>query len=126
EIAEELGFRALVALPLETPTGVLGAVTFYFAAPTSLSADTRGLLRLVAAQMAAIAEKARLIQYLQRATARLTESNVQLERQYNVVSEPRRVNDQFLANISHELRTPLTAVIGYISLMQEGVVGEVT
>ena len=30
------------------------------------------------------------------------------------------MKDEFLANISHELRTPLTAVMGYISLMQEG------
>ena len=94
EIAEELGFRALVALPLETPTGVLGAVTFYFAAPNSLSPETRGLVRMVADQMAAIAEKARLIQDLQRANARLTESNVQLERQYNDVIEARRVSPE--------------------------------
>jgi GAF domain-containing protein len=30
EVATELGFRALVALPLQTPARVLGAVTFYF------------------------------------------------------------------------------------------------
>ena len=32
EVAHELGFRAIVALPLQTGDGVLGAVTFYFEA----------------------------------------------------------------------------------------------
>jgi signal transduction histidine kinase len=76
--------------------------------------------------MAATAEKAALIEDLRRANIALTESNAALERQYTEVVESRRVKDEFLSNISHELRTPLTAVIGYISLMQEGLGGPIT
>jgi len=36
------------------------------------------------------------------------------------------LKDEFLANISHELRTPLTAVLGYISILQEGISGPLT
>ena len=32
---------------------------------------------------------------------------------------------RFIANISHELRTPLTAIIGFTSLLTEGVYGEI-
>jgi signal transduction histidine kinase len=53
-------------------------------------------------------------------------SNNKLERQYAEIIEARRVKDEFLANVSHELRTPLTAVIGYISIMQDGLAGPVT
>lgn len=126
EVASELGFRSLVALPLQTGQAVLGTVTFYFSAPHFITTDTRGLLRMVADQMAATAEKARLIEELRRTNAALVESNAELERQYIDLLEARRIKDEFLSNISHELRTPLTAVIGYISLMQEGVAGPLT
>jgi signal transduction histidine kinase len=125
EVASELGFRSFVALPLQTPKAVLGTVTFYFASANAVVPENRQLMRLVADQMAATAEKARLIDDLQHANVALLESNAALERQYADALEARRVKDEFLANISHELRTPLTAVMGYISLMHEGLAGPI-
>ena len=126
EVASELGFKSLVALPLQTATGVLGAVTFYFAASGALSSEARGLLRLVADQLAATAEKARLIEDLTRANAALKSGNAELGKQYAAAVESRRLQDEFLSNLSHELRTPLTAVLGYLSLMEEGLGGPIT
>jgi signal transduction histidine kinase len=126
EVAHELGFRAIVALPLQTGDGVLGAVAFYFEAAGAISAETRSLLRMVADQMAATAQKARLIEDLRRANGALLETNAELERQYVALLDARRVKDEFLQNISHELRTPLTAVMGYLALMEEGLAGPVT
>jgi signal transduction histidine kinase len=125
DAAKELGFRSFVALPLQTPRAVLGTVTFYFSSPNAVSRDTRHLVRMVADQMAATAEKARLIQDLKRTNAALTATNAQLEQQFADALESRRVKDQFLQNISHELRTPLTAVMGYTALLEEEVAGPV-
>jgi signal transduction histidine kinase len=125
EVARELGFKSFVALPLGTTTEVLGTVTFYFASRRAVGVDTQSLMRLVADQMAATAEKSRLIESLRSANTALSLSNITLERQYTEALEARRVKDEFLANISHELRTPLTAVMGYVSLLQEGIPGPV-
>jgi signal transduction histidine kinase len=126
EVAGELGFKSLVALPLQTGNGVLGAVTFYFAATGGHTVETRGLLRIVADQMAATAEKSSLIDEMRRTNNALLEANEELERQYVEVLEAKRVKDEFLANISHELRTPLTAVLGYLSILQEELSGPLT
>jgi signal transduction histidine kinase len=126
DVAAEMGFRAIIALPLQTRTGVLGAVTFYFSETEGFDRVERGLLRIVSDQMAATAEKASLIEELRRANAALVESNAELERQYVAALEARRLKDEFLANISHELRTPLTAVLGYTYLIQEGLAGPLT
>jgi signal transduction histidine kinase len=125
DVARELGFKSLVAVPLQTGETVLGAIAFYFANAGTSSAEARHLMQMVADQMAATAEKAKLIDDLRIANSALATSNAELERQYLALLDARRVKDEFLANISHELRTPLTAVIGYVSLMQEGVAGPI-
>jgi len=126
EVANELGFRSLVALPLQCGDDILGTVTFYFAASGAVTSEARGLLRLVADQMAATAEKAKLIDDTQRANAALRTMNEELDRQNRALVDARRVQDEFLANVSHELRTPLTAVMGYIALIEEGITGPIT
>ena len=126
EVARELEFRAIVALPLQTARRVLGTVTFYFSDPGGFTPEKRGLLRIVADQMAATAEKAGLIDEMRRTNAALVEANAELERQYVAVVEARRVKDEFLANVSYELRTPLTAVMGYLSILSEEISGPLT
>ena len=126
DVARELGFRAIVALPLQAAGRVLGTVAFYFDDLGGFTAEKRGLLRIVADQMAATAEKAVLLDELRRVNAVLVEANAELERQYVAVVEARRVKDEFLANVSYELRTPLTAVMGYLSILHEQISGPLT
>lgn len=126
EVAAELQFRSLVALPLQTGKGVIGAVTFYFAGTGAPLPETRGLLRIVADQMAATAEKTALIDELRRANVLLREANEELERQYHAVMTARRVQDEFLTSISRELRNPLMTVMGYLALVQDELSGPLT
>jgi signal transduction histidine kinase len=126
EVARELGFRAIMALPLQSATRVLGAVTFYFSGSVGVTTERRALLRIVADQMTATAEKAELVDELRRANAALSEANAELERQYVAVGDARRVKDEFLANVTYELRTPLTAVMGFLSILAQGISGPLT
>lgn len=57
EVAGELRFRSLVAVPLVSPDTVLGAVTFYFGEAGTRSPRVRELLRAVADILAAMTEK---------------------------------------------------------------------
>lgn len=60
-----------------------------------------------------------LQQRIDNATHELRRSNSQLQR----LDESK---DEFISMASHQLRTPLTSIKGYISMLMEGDVGEVT
>jgi signal transduction histidine kinase len=124
--ARELGFISMVALPLEVQGEVAGALSFYFAEPHRFEVDEMRLLSLIAAQLAATAERAQMIENLQRANERLRRKNEELQRRIVEAEEAQRLKNEFLANMSHELRTPLTAVLGYNYLIAAGHAGPVT
>ncbi len=63
---------------------------------------------------------------VERATEELQERNRLLETQRRKLERASRMKSQFLANMSHELRTPVNAMLGYTSLVQEGIYGELT
>jgi signal transduction histidine kinase/CheY-like chemotaxis protein len=48
-----------------------------------------------------------------------------LEQQTHKAEESSRAKSRFVANMSHELRTPLTAIVGYASVIADGVFGPV-
>ena len=74
EVARELGFRAIVSLPLQVTGAAVGAVTFYFRDWADFTPERRGLLRLVADLMAGAAEKAMLLERVRRAEAAATDA----------------------------------------------------
>ncbi len=60
---------------------------------------------------------------VQAATAELAEQNELLRRQAIELEQASALKSQFLANMSHEFRTPLNAILGYASMLLQGVSG---
>ncbi len=105
EVAEELGFRSIIAAPMETADGPIGAVAFYFADATHVRDDQRALVRVVADQLAAATDKSRRTDALRRANAALAEANAQLERQASVWNSAERARDQTVQGVVSALLT---------------------
>jgi signal transduction histidine kinase len=63
---------------------------------------------------------------VRQATAELVRQNELLRRQALALEQASALKSQFLANVSHEFRTPLNAILGYTSMLLQGVLGPVS
>src|SRR5205085_1127710 len=58
-------------------------------------------------------------------TAAIAQQNELLRRQAIELEQASLAKTQFLANMSHEFRTPLNAMLGYTSMLLQGVAGPI-
>jgi len=57
---------------------------------------------------------------------RVKERTQELQSALNKLAELNQLKSNFISNVSHELRTPLTHIRGYLDLMNEGLLGDVS
>ncbi len=107
DVAEELGFRSIVAAPLIGARGPVGAIAFYFTDATQVTAEQGALVRLVADQLAATADKSVLIDELRRANAALAEANVEYEAQAALFTARQHSNEEFVETLTSALTSAL-------------------
>lgn len=80
EPARELGFVSMTSHPLAVGDRVFGALSFYFSERQRFDDSARALLRVVAHQLAATAERASLVAELRSSRSRLDEEDETLHR----------------------------------------------
>ena len=105
EIIVQAGYRALLAVPLLRPDGIVGALVVRRKEPGQFPKHAVDLLQTFAAQSVVAIQNAHLFSELAAARDAADQAN--------------RTKSSFLANMSHELRTPLNAIIGYSEILQE-------
>jgi GAF domain-containing protein len=111
EVANELGFRSILAAPLLGSQRVLGAIVFYFADATGGSAEAESLVRLVADQLAATAEKAASMDALRRSNGALAEANAELASQAAEAQRARDAQMAFIDSLTDNLASGLSAAV---------------
>src|SRR5215468_2286232 len=106
----EVGYRALLTVPLLLEEHVIGALSISRKTPGEFEPEVVRLLSTFATQSALAIQNARLFHEIEDKGRQLEAAS--------------RHKSEFLANMSHELRTPLNAIIGFSEVLSERMFGE--
>ncbi len=93
----------------------VGELTESFATMTARLVESRRLVEMYTDGLEALVAKR---------TEELSRKNQELFLQTQRAEEANRLKSEFLANMSHELRTPLSSIIGFLTLILEGICTE--
>jgi signal transduction histidine kinase len=110
DIVVRAGYRAVLTVPLLSPSQIVGALVVRRKEPGEFPTSTIDLLETFADQSVLAIQNARLFR--------------EIEEKSREVEEASKHKSQFLANMSHELRTPLNAILGYTELILDSIYGE--
>jgi PAS domain S-box-containing protein len=109
-LLRQKGIKSLLGVPLLLEGRPMGVLHVGKLTSAQFTAAHVQLLELAADRIALAIENARLYEVERKARAEAEEAN--------------RAKDEFLTILSHELRTPLTPIIGWVHMMQAGILPE--
>jgi two-component system, OmpR family, sensor histidine kinase VicK len=111
-VAIREGLISYLGVPLIAKREILGLIAFYTKDSHQFGDDEIGFLTTLAGQASVAISNSLLYEQIKKQALELEASN--------------KIKDEFLSVTSHELRTPLNLVLGYSSMLVEGVVGDIS
>ena len=102
---------SFLGIPLIAKKETLGTLGLYSRAKHKFTEDEIQFLNTLAGQVAVAIHNSQLYEEIKFQAGELDKAN--------------EVKSEFLSVMSHELRTPLNVMMGYVELVQEGLLGEI-
>jgi PAS domain S-box-containing protein len=113
------GILSFAGVPLVSKGKVLGILNIGSHKLHQYTQDEVRLLELLGKQIGISIDNSMLFD-------ELSDSYKELQMTYKQLKESDKIKSDFVANISHEFRTPLTSIKGYIEMMYDEKLGDVT
>jgi len=104
--------QSWLSMPLEVNGQLLCVMIFYAAGEREFSAAEIEFVRAVSSQAAIAIYNSQLFEQTKQQSAELLKAN--------------QAKDDFLSVVSHELRTPLNVILGYVRVLKDKILGDLS